>query len=82
MAVLLVLEAASAPTADVVEQVRLEKAFELIDGALNEFPAKHLLDSPIEVHTKIAIQQSPSVIAKFLIEDNLTVATGHNPEYV
>ena len=55
-AVLRVLEAASASTVDVVEQVRLDNAFDLIDGAFNEFPAKHLLDSPIEGHSKIPIQ--------------------------
>ena len=42
--------------ADDVEQVRLKRAFDLIDGALNEFLEKHLLDSPIEVHSKIPIQ--------------------------
>ena len=51
-----VLEDASVSTADDVEQVRLKRAFDLIDGALNEFLEKHLLDSPIEVHSKIPIQ--------------------------
>ena len=56
MSVVRVLEDASVSTADDVEQVRLKRAFDLIDGALNGFLEKHLLDSPIEVYSKIPIQ--------------------------
>lgn len=51
-----VLEAASVTTSDVVEKVRLKKAFDLIDSALKDFQVKQLLNSPIEVHSKIPIQ--------------------------
>ena len=54
--VLQALEAASVSTPDVVEQVRLKRAFDLIGGALKNFQAKQLLNSPIEVHSKIPIQ--------------------------
>ena len=55
--VLRALEAASVSTPDVVEQVRLRRAFDLIGCALKKnFQAKLLLNSPIEVHSKIPIQ--------------------------
>ena len=53
--VLRALEAASVSAPDVVEQVRLKKAFDLIDGALKNLQTKQLLNSPIEVHSKMPV---------------------------
>ena len=51
-----VLGAAGASATDGVEQVRLQKVCHLMDDALSAVSSKQLLDSPMEVQSKIPIK--------------------------